>query len=194
MEASGTSNMKFAMNGCIQIGTLDGANVEIREEVGEENFFLFGAQAHEIAGLRKERADGKVKLTPLLSDMLINVLFSWLIGQISSFISLPFVPDERFEEVKEFVRSGAFGSYNYDDLIGSLEGNEGFGRADYFLVGKDFPSYIECQEKVDEAYRDQKRWTTMSILNTAGSYKFSSDRTIHEYAKDIWNIEAVEIA
>ncbi|KAK4733727.1 hypothetical protein R3W88_007988 [Solanum pinnatisectum] len=164
MEASGTSNMKFAMNGCIQIGTLDGANVEIREEVGEENFFLFGAQAHEIAALRKERADGK------------------------------FVPDERFEEVKEFVRSAAFGSYNYDDLIGSLEGNECFGRADYFLVGKDFPSYIECQEKVDEAYRDQKRWTKMSILNTAGSYKFSSDRTIHEYAKDIWNIEAVEIA
>ncbi|MCD9641099.1 Alpha-1,4 glucan phosphorylase L-1 isozyme, chloroplastic/amyloplastic [Datura stramonium] len=163
MEASGTSNMKFAMNGCIQIGTLDGANVEIRQEVGEENFFLFGAQAHEIAGLRKERADGK------------------------------FVPDERFEEVKEFVRSGAFGSYNYDELIGSLEGNEGFGRADYFLVGKDFPSYIECQEKVDEAYRDQKRWTKMSILNTAGSFKFSSDRTIHEYAKDIWNIEPVEL-
>ncbi|XP_009764309.1 alpha-1,4 glucan phosphorylase L-1 isozyme, chloroplastic/amyloplastic [Nicotiana sylvestris] len=163
MEASGTSNMKFAMNGCIQIGTLDGANVEIREEVGEENFFLFGAQAHEIAGLRKERAEGK------------------------------FVPDERFEEVKEFVRSGAFGSYNYDDLIGSLEGNEGFGRADYFLVGKDFPSYIECQEKVDEAYRDQKRWTKMSILNTAGSSKFSSDRTIREYAKDIWNIEPVKL-
>lgn len=163
MEASGTSNMKFAMNGCILIGTLDGANVEIRQEVGEENFFLFGAYAHEIADLRKERAEGK------------------------------FVPDERFEEVKEFVRSGAFGSYNYDELIGSLEGNEGFGRADYFLVGKDFPSYIECQEKVDEAYRDQKRWTTMSILNTAGSYKFSSDRTIHEYAKDIWDIEPVEI-
>ncbi|XP_009629905.1 alpha-1,4 glucan phosphorylase L-1 isozyme, chloroplastic/amyloplastic [Nicotiana tomentosiformis] len=163
MEASGTSNMKFAMNGCIQIGTLDGANVEIREEVGEENFFLFGAQAHEIAGLRKERAEGK------------------------------FVPDERFEEVKEFVRSGAFGSYNYDDLIGSLEGDEGFGCADYFLVGKDFPSYIECQEKVDEAYRDQRRWIKMSILNTAGSSKFSSDRTIREYAKDIWNIEPVKL-
>lgn len=69
---------------------------------------------------------------------------------------MQFVPDPRFEEVKEFIRSGVFGSFNYDELIGSLEGNEGFGQADYFLVGKDFPSYIECQEKVDEAYRDQK--------------------------------------
>ncbi|KAJ0043028.1 hypothetical protein Pint_19118 [Pistacia integerrima] len=163
MEASGTSNMKFAMNGCILIGTLDGANVEIREEVGEENFFLFGAKAHEIAGLRKERTEGK------------------------------FVPDPRFEEVKEFVRSGVFGSNNYNELMGSLEGKEGYGRADYFLVGQDFPSYLECQEKVDEAYRDQKLWTRMSILNTAGSYKFSSDRTIHEYARDIWNIEPIEL-
>lgn len=67
-----------------------------------------------------------------------------------------FVPDVRFEEVKKFVKSGIFGSNSYDELLGSLEGNEGFGRADYFLVGKDFPSYIECQEKVDEAYQDQK--------------------------------------
>ncbi|XP_057531049.1 alpha-1,4 glucan phosphorylase L-2 isozyme, chloroplastic/amyloplastic-like isoform X1 [Amaranthus tricolor] len=159
MEASGTSNMKFAMNGCLLIGTLDGANVEIREEVGEDNFFLFGVQAHEVSGLRKERAQGM------------------------------FVPDPRFEEVKKYVRSGVFGSNNYDELMGSLEGNEGYGRADYFLVGQDFPSYIECQEKVDEAYRDQKKWTRMSILNTAGSYKFSSDRTIHQYARDIWGIE-----
>ncbi|MBA0712316.1 hypothetical protein Golax_011425 [Gossypium laxum] len=163
MEASGTSNMKFAMNGCILIGTLDGANVEIRAEVGEENFFLFGAKAHEIAGLRKERAEGK------------------------------FVPDPRFEEVKKFIKSGVFGSSNYNELLGSLEGNEGFGRADYFLVGKDFPSYIECQEKVDETYKDQKVWTRMSIMNTAGSYNFSSDRTIHEYAREIWNIKPVEL-
>ncbi|KAL0914290.1 hypothetical protein M5K25_014625 [Dendrobium thyrsiflorum] len=163
MEASGTSNMKFAMNGCILIGTLDGANVEIRQEVGEENFFLFGAQAHEIADLRKERAEGK------------------------------FVPDPRFEEVKKYVRSGVFGPYNYDELMRSLEGNEGYGRADYFLVGKDFPDYLKCQDKVDEAYRDQKRWTRMSILNTAGSHKFSSDRTIHEYARDIWSIQPVPL-
>lgn len=163
MEASGTSNMKFSMNGCILIGTLDGANVEIRQEVGENNFFLFGARADEISGLRKERAEGK------------------------------FVPDPRFEEVKAFVRTGVFGPYNYEELIGSLEGNEGYGRADYFLVGKDFPSYIECQEKVDEAYRDQKKWTKMSILNTAGSFKFSSDRTIHQYARDIWMIEPIAL-
>nr|CAA59464.1 alpha-glucan phosphorylase [Spinacia oleracea] len=163
MEASGTSNMKFSMNGCILIGTLDGANVEIREEVGEDNFFLFGARAHDIAGLRKERAEGK------------------------------YVPDPCFEEVKEYVRSGVFGSNSYDELLGSLEGNEGFGRADYFLVGKDFPSYVECQEQVDQAYRDQQKWTRMSILNTAGSFKFSSDRTIHQYAKDIWNIHPVNL-
>ncbi|XP_055809520.1 alpha-1,4 glucan phosphorylase L-2 isozyme, chloroplastic/amyloplastic [Solanum dulcamara] len=163
MEASGTSNMKFSMNGCILIGTLDGANVEIREEVGEDNFFLFGAQAHEIAGLQKERAEGK------------------------------FIPDPRFEEVKAFIRTGVFGPYNYEELMGSLEGNEGYGRADYFLVGKEFPDYIECQDKVDEAYRDQKKWTKMSILNTAGSFKFSSDRTVHQYARDIWRIEPVEL-
>ncbi|KAL4568530.1 hypothetical protein LXL04_024144 [Taraxacum kok-saghyz] len=162
MEASGTSNMKFSMNGCVLIGTLDGANVEIREEVGEDNFFLFGARAHEIAGLRNERAQGK------------------------------YVADPCFEEVKEYVKSGVFGN-SYDELMGSLEGDEGFGRGDYFLVGKDFPSYIQCQEKVDEAYRDQKRWTRMSILNTAGSYKFSSDRTIHEYAREIWNIQPLQL-
>lgn len=159
MEASGTSNMKFSMNGCVLIGTLDGANVEIREEVGEDNFFLFGVKAHEVSGCRQERAEGK------------------------------FVPDPRFEEVKEYIKTGVFGSFNYENLMGSLEGDEGYGRADYFLVGKDFPSYIECQEKVDEAYKDQKKWTRMSILNTAGSAKFSSDRTIHQYAKDIWGIE-----
>ncbi|KAH9709756.1 hypothetical protein KPL70_013283 [Citrus sinensis] len=125
----------------------NGANVKIRQEVGEESFFLFGARAHEIAGLRKERAEGKVS----------NQHYQY--NNISQ------------------------------KLMGSLEGNEGYGRADYFLVGKDFPSYIECQEKVDEAYRDLKRWTKMSILNTAGSYKLSSDRTIHEYARDIWRIE-----
>ena len=128
-EASGTSNMKFAMNGCLIIGTLDGANVEIREEVGEDNFFLFGCLAHEINGLRKDRAEGK------------------------------FLPDPRFEEVKDFIRSGVFGSEDFEPLLWSLEGNEGFGRGDYFLVGYDFATYLAAQEQVDKAYKDQKKWT-----------------------------------
>lgn len=163
MEASGTSNMKFALNGCLIIGTLDGANVEIREEVGEENFFLFGATADQVPRLRQERENGLFK------------------------------PDPRFEEAKEFIRSGAFGSYDYNPLLDSLEGNSGYGRGDYFLVGYDFPSYIDAQTKVDEAYKDRKRWTKMSILSTAGSGKFSSDRTIGQYAKEIWNIEQCRV-
>ncbi|CAI9106908.1 OLC1v1006155C1 [Oldenlandia corymbosa var. corymbosa] len=159
MEASGTSNMKFALNGCLIIGTLDGANVEIREEIGEDNFFLFGAQAEEVSQLRKDRENGLFK------------------------------PDPRFEEAKQFIRSGAFGSYDYNPLLDSLEGNSGYGRGDYFLVGHDFPSYIDTQAKVDEAYKDRKRWIKMSILSTAGSGKFSSDRTISQYAKEIWNIK-----
>ncbi|RRT62750.1 hypothetical protein B296_00019396 [Ensete ventricosum] len=123
MEASGTSNMKFSLNGCIIIGTLDGANVEIREEIGEDNFFLFGAKADEVPRLRKERENG---------------LFN---------------PDPRFEEAKQFIRSGAFGRYDYNPLLDSLEGNSGYGRGDYFLVGHDFPSYIEAQSSVDEAYK-----------------------------------------
>ncbi|KAF8402710.1 hypothetical protein HHK36_010798 [Tetracentron sinense] len=163
MEASGTSNMKFALNGCIIIGTLDGANVEIREEIGEDNFFLFGATADEVPRLRKERENGQFK------------------------------PDPRFEEAKQFIRSGAFGSYDYNALLESLEGNSGYGRGDYFLVGHDFPSYMDAQDRVDEAYKDRIKWLKMSILSTAGSGKFSSDRTISQYANEIWNIEECRV-
>ncbi|KAK7860269.1 alpha-glucan phosphorylase [Quercus suber] len=114
MEASGTSNMKFALNGCLIIGTLDGANVEIREEIGDENFFLFGATADEVPRLRKKRENGEFK------------------------------PDPRFEKAKEFIRSGAFGSYDFNPLLDSLEGNSGYGHGDYFLVGQDFPSYMDA--------------------------------------------------
>ncbi|EXC01498.1 Alpha-glucan phosphorylase, H isozyme [Morus notabilis] len=163
MEASGTSNMKFALNGCLIIGTLDGANVEIREEVGEDNFFLFGATADKVPTVRKQRENGL------------------------------FRPDNRFVEAMQFIRSGAFGSYDYNPLLESLEGNSGYGRGDYFLVGHDFPSYMDAQAKVDEAYKDRRRWLRMSILSTAGSGKFSSDRTIAQYAKEIWNIEECRV-
>ncbi|KAI4305017.1 hypothetical protein L6164_028408 [Bauhinia variegata] len=123
MEASGTSNMKFALNGCLIIRTLDGANVEIREEIGEENFFLFGATADDVPRLRKERDNGLFK------------------------------PDPRFEEAKKFIRSGGFGSYDYNPLLESLEGNSGYGRGDYFLVCHDFPSYVDAQEREYKTYR-----------------------------------------
>eukprot|EP00243_Klebsormidium_subtile_P001285 TRINITY_DN1221_c0_g2_i1.p1 TRINITY_DN1221_c0_g2~~TRINITY_DN1221_c0_g2_i1.p1 ORF type:complete len:830 (+),score=323.47 TRINITY_DN1221_c0_g2_i1:131-2491(+) len=163
MEASGTSNMKFALNGCLIIGTLDGANVEIREQVGEENFFLFGITADEVPIARKEREEGK------------------------------FVPDPRFVEACNFVRSKAFGDYDYQPLLDSLEGNSGFGRGDYFLVGRDFATYLEAQKKVDEAYLDQDRWARMSIMSTAGSGVFSSDRTIKQYADEIWKIKPLKV-
>ncbi|XP_051143319.1 alpha-glucan phosphorylase, H isozyme [Andrographis paniculata] len=158
MEASGTSNMKFALNGCLIIGTLDGANVEIREEIGDANFFLFGATADEVPRLRKDREDGKFKADP------------------------------RFGEAKKMIRSGAFGTYDYNPLLDSLEGNSGYGRGDYFLVGYDFASYMDAQDRVDKAYKDRKSWIKMSILSSAGSGKFSSDRTIAQYANEIWNI------
>ena len=161
-EASGTSNMKFQMNGCLIIGTLDGANVEIRECVGEDNFFLFGITDPEVEPARAERAAGK------------------------------FIPDPRFTETCEYVRSGVFGD-KFEELLGSLEGNEGFGRGDYFLVGKDFASYLDAQERVDAAYTESAGWTESSIISTAFSGKFNSDRTIDQYAKEMWGIEPCSV-
>lgn len=99
---------------------------------------------------------------------------------------MQFVPDPRFEEVKAYVRSGVFGPYNYDDLMGSLEGNEGYGRADYFLVGKDFPSYLECQEEVDKAYRDQKVSNIYLSGTHSNNERNSGTKNFHQ--KIIFNI------
>lgn len=163
-EASGTSNMKFQMNGCLILGTLDGANVEIRECVGDENFFLFGIEEPEVEPARAERAAGK------------------------------FVPPESFTAVMDCIKSGKFGAKGeFDELLYSLEGNEGFGRGDYFLVAKDFASYIEAQARVDAAYKDQEAWTASSIISTAFSGKFNSDRTIDQYAKEIWDIKPLPV-
>ena len=164
MEASGTSNMKFMMNGALTVGTLDGANVEIREEVGAENFFLFGATAEEIPKIREARAGGE------------------------------FVPDPRLVEVKDYIRSKVFGGEDFDGLLCSLEGNEGYGRGDYFCVGHDFPSYLEALDRVDALWKDQDAWVEMSIMQTACSGKFSSDRTIGQYAEEIWGVEAVPVS
>lgn len=156
-EASGTSNMKFAMNGALIIGTLDGANIEISEEIGAENMFIFGAVNKDVARLRQDREN--------------------------------FQPDPRFEAALNMIRKGEFGWEGYfDQLIESLSGS-----SDYYLLANDFPSYLETQARVDETYRDQAKWTRMSIMSTGGSSFFSSDRTIGEYARDIWGVEACAV-
>lgn len=161
-EASGTGNMKFAMNGALTIGTLDGANVEIREEVGAENFFLFGLTAEEVYA---KRAAGYNPMEYYESN-----------------------PELRL--VIDRIASGFF-SHGDTELFKPLLDN--LLHKDEYLLFADYQSYIDCQEQVSKAYRDQEQWTRMSILNTARMGKFSSDRSIHDYCQDIWKVQPVQI-
>jgi len=161
-EASGTGNMKFAMNGALTIGTLDGANIELRDEVGAENFFLFGLTAQEVGALKVlgYRPADHYHAHPELRDVL------------------------------DLIRNGFF-SRGDTELFRPLV--EGLLTMDPYLVLADYPLYAACQERVNQAYRDPDQWSRMSILNAARSGKFSSDRTIREYCRDIWRIEPVPI-
>jgi glycogen phosphorylase len=161
-EASGTGNMKFQMNGALTIGTMDGANIEIREEVGPENFFLFGLTAAEV---QARRAGGYRPMDLYYSQ-----------------------PELR--EVINLIRDGYFSRGNSEQFLG-LVGNLLYH--DPYMVLADYQSYAECQQRVEAAYRDVDRWTRMSILNTARSGKFSSDRSIREYCAEIWNAKAVAV-
>jgi starch phosphorylase len=157
-EASGTGNMKLMMNGAITIGTLDGANIEIREEVGDENFFLFGLTEEQIEA-RQGHYD------PIT-----------IIGQ-----------DEDLQQVMHLLESGHFNQFEpgiFDDLINSIKSTY-----DPWMTIADFRSYIDAQKRVEDAYRDKDHWTKMSILNCANSGKFSTDRTISEYNRDIWKLK-----
>jgi len=161
-EASGTGNMKFSLNGALTIGTLDGANIEIRDEVGADNFFLFGLAAEEVAEIRA-RGYRPMGL---------------------------YETDAELHEAIDLIRSGFFSRGDatlFQPLVDNLLGS------DLYLVLADFRSYAECHERVGEAYRDAERWTRMSILNTARCGKFSSDRTIREYCRDIWHVDPVPI-
>ncbi|KAK3285146.1 Acid phosphatase pho1 [Cymbomonas tetramitiformis] len=155
-EASGTSNMKFAMNGCLILGTMDGANVEIAEEIGEENMFIFGARTHEINALRAARQTSSV--------------------------------DPRFHAALKMLRDGEFGWADFfEPIIKAVEGTT--PGSDFYLLGPDYASYLEAQQRVTDTYVQTDKWTKMSILSVAGSGKFSSDRTIEEYARDIWKVK-----
>ena len=157
-EASGTGNMKFAMNGALTIGTLDGANVEIREEVGPENFFLFGLTASEVDEYKS-----------------------------SGYVPMEFYTyDKELREVIDLIGSGKLSRGDRDlftPLINSLV------YEDRYMLLADYQSYINCQEKVNQVWADQKQWTRLSALNVARIGKFSSDRAIREYCRDIWKID-----
>ena len=161
-EASGTGNMKFMMNGAITIGTLDGANIEIREEVGEDNFFMFGLTSEEVEELRGN-------YDPL--------------GIISR--------DDELQKVMTLLRCGHFNLFEaglFDPIIHAI-----CSPHDPWMVAADFRSFVDAQQQVAAAYQNRKRWTRMSILNSACSGKFSTDRTISDYNREIWHLKPVPI-
>ena len=168
-EASGTGNMKFMLNGALTIGTMDGANVEIVEEVGQENAFIFGTSSDDIIRMEHDRSYNPMEIFNNDQDIR-RVLMQLINGYYS-----PQNP-EMFRDI-------------YDSLLNTRSSD----RADTYFILKDFRMYAEAQKKVDAAYRDEKWWAKAAILNTACSGKFSSDRTIEEYVKDIWHLEKVQV-
>jgi starch phosphorylase len=161
MEASGTGNMKFALNGALTIGTLDGANVEIREVVGADNFFLFGMTAAEVAELRPRYRPADV-----------------------------LAADPELAQVVESIRDGRFSPGDrtlFEPLVRTLV------ERDPFFVLADFRAYVECQRRVARAWQDPDGWSRTAILNVAAMGRFSSDRSIREYARDVWRVAPVEV-
>jgi starch phosphorylase len=159
-EASGTGNMKFMMNGALTIGTLDGANIEIREQVGEENFFLFGLTADGVAEKRQGYDPNAI-----------------------------IAKDEDIQRVMNMLEGGRF-NQSEPGIFNLLTSGLRSGYDPWMTIA-DFRSYIDVQQEVNDAYKDQENWNRMSILNTASSGWFSSDRTIQEYADDIWKVRPV---
>ncbi len=168
-EASGTGNMKFMLNGALTIGTMDGANVEMAEEVGKENMFIFGASADEIINL--ENNGGYNPMDIFNNDQDIRRVLMQLINGYYS-------PQD-----PELFR----------DIYNSLLNTQSSDRADTYFILKDFRSYAEAHRKIDQAYRDEKWWARTAMLNTASAGKFSSDRTIEEYVRDIWHLNKIEV-
>ncbi len=167
-EASGTGNMKFMLNGAITLGTLDGANVEIREEVGDDNIFIFGLKSDEVINLQTNGGYNPWFVYNMNQDVR-KALTQLINGTLDE-------NRELFREIYEVLLNGYGGS-----------------RADEYFILQDFEEYTKAQMEIDKAYKDKKKWAKMAVLNTAKSGKFSSDRTIKEYADEIWNIKPVEI-
>ncbi len=161
-EASGTGNMKMAVNGALTIGTLDGANVEIRDAVGADNFFLFGMTTEEVFERRAQGYDPREH----------------------------YARDDELRAVVAAIASGAFSEGDRDvfaPIVSALLAD------DQYMVLADYRTYVDCQEAVDRAWLDPDAWTRMSVLNTARSGWFSSDRTIAGYCRDIWHVSPVAV-
>ncbi|KAN0000881.1 hypothetical protein ACTFIZ_001321 [Dictyostelium cf. discoideum] len=150
--------MKFTMNGSLVIGTLDGANVEIAEEVGQENMFIFGLRTSEVEAAREKMTNKEVVIDPRLQEVFLNIELG------------TFGPPDVFRPI-------------LDSLIFS----------DFYLSIQDFPLYLDSQASVDELWKDQSAWVKKSIINSASTYFFSSDRDMNEYAEQIWDIKPCEV-
>ncbi len=160
--------MKFMLNGALTIGTLDGANVEIREEVGDDNIFIFGLKSDDVINLQNNGGYNPWFVYNMNQDVR-KALIQLINGTLDE-------DTELFREIYEVLLNGFGGS-----------------RADEYFILQDFEDYARAQADIDAAYKDKKKWAKMAVLNTAKSGKFSSDRTIKEYADEIWEVKPVEI-
>ncbi|MBS6516572.1 MAG: glycogen/starch/alpha-glucan phosphorylase [Clostridium sp.] len=168
-EASGTGNMKFMLNGALTLGTMDGANVEIVEEVGQENAFIFGLSSDEVIGYENNGGYNPVEI---------------------------FNTDQEIRRVLMQLINGYFAPENpelFRDIYNSLLNTKNSAKADTYFILKDFRSYAEAQKRVEEAYKNEDWWAKAALLNTASAGKFSSDRTIEEYVKDIWHLKKIQV-
>ncbi len=168
-EASGTGNMKFMLNGAVTIGTMDGANVEMLEEVGKENMFIFGMSSDEVIAHEKNRDYNPMQI---------------------------FNSDQDIRKVLMQIINGFYSPHNselFRELYNSLLNTQSTRYADTYFILADFRSYAQAQRDMVEAYKDEKRWAKMAILNTAHAGKFSSDRTIQEYVDDIWHLDRLKV-
>ena len=168
-EASGTGNMKFMLNGAVTLGTMDGANVEIVEEVGEENAFIFGMSSQEVIDHEQKRDYDPMQIFNNDQDIR-QVLMQLINGMYSRNDSELFRP-----------------------LYNSLLNTQDTQYADTYFILKDFRSYAEAQQRVEKAYRDEKGWAKMAMLNTVHAGKFTSDRTIQQYVDDIWHLDKIKV-
>jgi starch phosphorylase len=167
-EASGTGNMKMMLNGAVTLGTMDGANVEIVNEVGEENAFIFGLSSQEVMDFEKN--GGYNPMDIYHNNPNVKKVLDMLV-------------DGTFSKDKELFRP----------LYNCLLNTNNSSKADQYFILKDFEAYLEAQRRISEAYADKKRWAKMALLNTACCGKFSSDRTIQEYVDEVWKLDKVEL-